>query len=182
VVNHAIGLIGICKRNFFNAPCAEKVLHSLREMFTSPRPYKVKRWVEFLGDVKQEGEAFKQVLKAAADQKERANTAYVRASQRSFNAIHNVTRKQFDESRAVPRLSRPVTRSAGSREPPKLPFEFDVRISNHDRWPRRANATRSSQRVFSPVRLKDYSCLGTPLEKPVICLYGSPLHNFSNVR
>jgi hypothetical protein len=165
--------------HLLNSVSSQKVVGSLVGMFTSPRPYKVERWNDFLGDVRQEGAAFKEVLRAVADQKERANTTFARASQKSFNAIHNVARRKMDESRAVPRLSRQGTRGLVSRDAPKINLAFDVRISNHDRWPRRSSSTRSSQRIFSPTRLNDYRALGGPPAKDMICLYGSPVHNFS---
>jgi hypothetical protein len=144
-------------------------------LLVSPRPYKVKRWVEFLGDVRQEGDAFKEVLRMAALEKERTNVAFSRASQRSFNAIHNVTRKSVDMSKTVPRLSRPRTRQVVSREAPhRVVLEFDVRKSNHDRWPNR-NPTRQSQRVFCPTRLADYAAFGGR-EKDVFCISGVPAY------
>jgi hypothetical protein len=137
-----------------------------------PHPPKRSRWNGFLGDVKRESSAFKDVLVQASLQKEESNEQFRQFAQISFNAIHNVQRRKPDPSKAVPRLTRPQTRSASRPPPKKSVWEFEDKDANHTRWPVRP-ITRTSKRILTPVRVQDYGSLPRPSD--IVCVYGAQI-------
>lgn len=135
--------------------------------------YKPKRWKGFLSDIKVESDAFKDALKQSAQMKEVSNRDYQNCSKKSFQSLHRSMKKTTDPSRAVPRLSRPQTRTRETRKDQELGFESEMRITNQHKWPVR-NVTRSSLRVLTPTKLQDYQ-IKRP--KDVVCVFGTPLSN-----
>jgi hypothetical protein len=146
-------------------------------MKATPVTFKRSRWNGFLGDVKRESCAFKEVLMNASAEKEESNRRFKESAQYSFRAIRYAARKNPDPTKAVPRLTRPQTRSAGGPPEKKSPWEFDENEKCHT-WPARP-ITRISQRVLSPVRLQDYPPNSRPQD--IICLYGLPVDRHDKV-
>ena len=133
----------------------------------------------FLSEIKDESESFTNAVKMTAMQRFQSNDEYRKYSHESFNAMYKVRGKPVqDQYRMVPRLSRPQTANTKPKKIPKRrrpdpdQFEFDVRITNNDRWPLR-NVTNMSQRVLSPTRLKDYP--DTRRRKDLACVCGCPI-------
>lgn len=140
------------------------------DMSKPTSPYKPRRWKGFLSDIKEESCAFKAVLKESAALKEESNRHYQTCSQKSFMSLHRSMKRSPDPSRAVPRLSRPQTRTKEKRKE-EANFELDMRVTNQHKWPVR-NVTRSSLRVLTPTKLQDYQ-----IERPkdIVCVFGAPL-------
>ena len=131
--------------------------------------YNPKRWAGFLSDIHTEANTFKQVLKDASTTRDKSNSEFANLGERSFRSIHNIERKKVDLSKCVPRLSRPSTQHIKTRQTTS-PFEFEMRVANHDRWPKRPSSAR---RILSPVKLNDYS--DGKRKHDMICVFGAPL-------
>jgi hypothetical protein len=139
-------------------------------MQTSPQeasPKRRSRWAGFIGDVRNETATFKEILRQGATQQERSNVQFTQSAQRSFNAIHNIVRRKIDESGRPPAQRRGPSQSAPTLAIPESPFEYDFKIANHDRWPVRP-VTRGTQRIFAPVRLRDYPKITRPKDIPYL--------------
>jgi hypothetical protein len=130
------------------------------------------QWASFLGDVRRESRVFKEALARTAAAKDESNAQFREWAHLSFGAIHNAKRNKPDPARAVPRLARPQTRSCSRASKRPSVFEFEDKDANYTRWPVRP-ATRTSQRVFAPVRLLDYPEQGRPHD--IICVFGAPV-------
>lgn len=151
-----------------------RTLTAARKMRVNPKvPYKGERWNGFLKDVKSEARTFKMALRSTAAQNEEVNREYQECWRHSFSAIANAQKRKPDPSRMVPRLSRSQTRASTRPKRPStgLSFEYDTRVSNHNRWPVR-NVTTATQRVLAPSKLRDYP--GLEREKDIVCLLGCP--------
>ena len=151
-----------------------RTLTAARKMRVNPKvPYKGERWEAFLKEVKVESRTFKRALKSTAAQNEEVNREYRECWRHSFTAISGGPRKRGDRSRLVPRVSRAQTSASTRPERPKTTsaFEYEVKVSNHDRWPVR-NVTALTQRLLAPAKLKDYP--GIEREKDIVCLFGTP--------
>lgn len=131
----------------------------------------------FLSEIKNESESFKNAVRFTSSERCKSNDEYQRYSRESFNAMYRQRKKQEqDPRRFVPRLSRPQTATPKKRH--RLTrdeidaMEFDMRVTNNDRWPMR-NITNMSQRVLSPEKLQDYP--DTRRRRDKACVLGSPV-------
>lgn len=151
--------------------------------------YKPKRWTGFLTDIKEESLTFQQVMSEITKNKDQSNADYAKFAKESFFSIHRGTSLNDDQQRRVSKkrsLSRlnqshqKTTKSTTIRrnsnnvlsmqEQQGSTFEFDIRISNHNRWPKRASSAR---RILRPVKLQDYPDLER--HKDIVCVLGAPL-------
>jgi hypothetical protein len=128
--------------------------------------------MDFLSDVRRESRSFKEAMARTEALKKESNAHFQVCAHLSFAAIHSVNRASADPSRAVPRLSRPQTRSCSRVSKKRSVFEFDDKDDNHTRWPVRP-ITLTSQRVLTPRRLLDYPEQGRPHD--IICVFGAPV-------
>ncbi|KAK8845088.1 hypothetical protein M9Y10_021266 [Tritrichomonas musculus] len=149
--------------------------------------YKPQRWNGFLTDIKLESISFKKIMSEVTQNKDKSNADFEKFSKESFASIRRASLRNNDQQHQISRLSassrlnqthnrkikNAVRRSNNNfhtQEQQSSPFEFDIRISNHDRWPKRPSSAR---RILRPVKLQDYPDLERP--KDIICVMGAPL-------
>ena len=150
--------------------------------------YKPQRWTGFLTGVKEESLNFKQVMSDIKKNKDKSNADYQKFAKESFNSIHRIPSRNNDQTQKISRPSsssirrqnrykttkssirRKSINTLHTQEQQTSPFEFDIRVSNHDRWPKRPS---SAHRILKPTKLQDYPDLERP--KDIVCVLGTPL-------
>lgn len=155
---------------------------------TNDFQYKPQRWTGFLTGVKEESLTFRKVMSEITKNKDQSNAEFAKFAKESFFSIHRGTSLNDSQYRKASKLAsasrlsqtRPKTAKNPIRrrnsnvlsvqERQESPFEFDIRISNHDRWPKRASSAR---RILAPVKLQDYPDLERP--KDIVCVLGAPI-------
>lgn len=151
--------------------------------FETEKTYKPRRWNGFISDIKEESSAFKQVLKDAKTSRDKSNEDYEKFAIRSYKVIHRPPKGENKYNNSVPRLSaqsqrpsrnknRSINLRGKASNSSDLPFEYDVRITNHDKWPNRPS---SAYRIFKSVRLNDYP--DVQRKKDMVCVMGSPIRS-----
>ena len=145
---------------------AKSALCQAGELSLRDAPSKINsnKWKRFLSDIHEESSTFSGIQQQTLEASLKSNKEYAKCEQISFNAIHNVIRKPPLQDTGIPRVKKPKETIPEIKNAYD-PFEYEFRISKSRVFPARKN---SAQRIFNPIRLKDYPDLKRHQDIPVI--------------
>ena len=126
------------------------------------------KWSIFLHDIRNESHNLSEAYSKASHDHTQVNDEYKKASQLSFNAIHNIKRRRPLPENMIPRVPHPKPKSELSN----MSDEFSLFSSNnssqfkHTEWPKRAS---SATRYLSPDKLASiYNVKKRPVDEYVV--------------